>query len=255
MGDQQQQEGGGRQERGRRPIRARAGRAARRNPPPTDRAMARAASRPPRRLVGRPERQRPSKSERSQSERADVHGSGVGALSHVQRGAPRCTTPTNSAATCVRLSRATRRLVRDAKIHHPHPTSAPACVRACALCALCSCAARRAQRRGAPPLRVARVRASADSRAPRRGGGERGTGTYYHPTATEIHVRAYIRVSSWVVRLARCTPPRSCSSASHDRADRAATHLDEAGGRRGGAPSLQLQRGDRSCYASLRRRQ
>ena len=27
------------------------------------------------------------------------------------------------------------------------------------------------------------------------GGGERGTGTY-HPTATEIHVRAYIRVSS-----------------------------------------------------------
>ena len=80
--------------------------------------MARAASRPPRRLVGRPERQRPSKSERSQSERADVHGSGVGALSHVQRGAPRCTTPTNSAATCVRLSRATRRLVRDAEIHH-----------------------------------------------------------------------------------------------------------------------------------------
>ena len=202
--------------------------------------MARAASRPPRRLVGRPERQRPSKSERSQSERADVHGSGVGALSHVQRGAPRCTTPTNSAATCVRLSRATRRLVRDAEIHHPHPTSASACLRACALCALRACAARRAQRRGAPPLRAARVRASADSHAPRRGGGERGTGTY-HPTATEIHVRAYIRVSSWVVRLARCTPPRSCSSASHDRADRAATHLDEAGGRRGGAPSLQLQ--------------
>jgi hypothetical protein len=112
--------------------------------------------------------------------------------------------------------------------------------RACALCALRACAARRAQRRGAPPLRVARVRASADSHAPRRGGGERGTGTY-HPTATEIHVRAYIRVSSWAVRLARCTPPRSCSSASHDRADRAATHLDEAGGRREGAPSLQLQ--------------
>ena len=170
IGRKRQLEGRGRQERGRRPIHARAGRAARRNPPPTDRTMARAASRPPRRLVGRPERQRPSKSERSQSERADVHGSGVGALSHVQRGAPRCTTPTNSSATGVRLSRATRRLARDAEIHHPHPTSASACLRACALCVLRACAARRAQRRGAPPLR-ARVRASADSRAPRRGGG------------------------------------------------------------------------------------
>jgi len=80
------------------------------------------------------------------------------------------------------------------------------------------------------------------------GANEAQAGTYhYHTTATEIHVRAYIRVSSWVVRLARCTPPRSCSSASHDRADRAATHLDEAGGRRGGAPSLQLQP-SYNCY-------
>ena len=95
--------------------------------------MARATSRPPRRLAGRPERERPNKSERSQSERADVHGSGVGALSHVQRGAPRCTNTTNSAATRARFSRATRRLVRNAEIHHPHPTSA--CLRApCVRC-------------------------------------------------------------------------------------------------------------------------
>ena len=34
-------------------------------------------------------------------------------------------------------------------------------------------------------------------------------------------------------RLARCTPPRSCSSALRDRADRAAAHLDGAGRREG----------------------
>ena len=66
-------------------------------------------------------------------------------------------------------------------------------VLACALHALCACAARRAQRRGAPPLRAARVRVSADSRAPRRGGGERGTGTYHphHHAQTPPHVRTH----------------------------------------------------------------
>ena len=106
-------------------------------------------------------------------------------------------------------------------------------VLACALRALRACAARRAQRRGAPPLRAARVRVSADPRAPRCGGGERGTGTYH----SHHHLRACVRACGLACakspRLARCTPPRSCSSASRDRADRAATHLDGAGRREG----------------------
>ena len=49
----------------------------RRNAPPNPRSTARATSHPPRRLAGRPERERPNKSEHNQSERADVHGSGL----------------------------------------------------------------------------------------------------------------------------------------------------------------------------------
>ena len=69
-------------------------------------------------------------------------------------------------------------------------------VLACTLMrALRVCAARRAQRRGAPPLRAARVRVSADPHAPRprRGGGERGTGTYHPHTSPPACVRACVR--------------------------------------------------------------
>ena len=92
----------------------------------------------------------------------------------------------------------------------------------CALRALRVCAVRRTQRRGAPPLRAARMRVSADSRVPRRGEGERGTGTY-HPTATEIHVRAYSACRPGqsdlrdVPRLARARPPRMTELTAQQR--------------------------------------
>ena len=113
-------------------------------------------------------------------------------------------------------------------------------VLACALRALRACAARNAQRRGAPPLRAIRVRVSADPCAPRHGGGERGTGTYHphhHPRAC---VRADLPARSRpdlrdVPRLARARPPRLTELTAQQR-----TWTGRDGGR-GGAPSLQLQ--------------
>ena len=161
-------EGPGRRE-GRRPIHARAGRAARRNAPPHPRSTARATSHPPRRLAGRPERERPNKSEHSQSERADVHGSGV--LSRMCNAA-RLAVPTHP--TLPRRARASRAppaascATRNAR-HDPRATPARArprvrsCVRACA------CAMRRARWRGAPslPTLMARPRVTRAWRAAR----------------------------------------------------------------------------------------
>ena len=53
------------------------------------------------------------------------------------------------------------------------------------------------------------------------------------PTSIPVCVRACGLACAKSPRLARCTPPRSCSSASRDRADRAATHLNGAEGRVG----------------------
>ena len=74
----------------------------------------------------------------------------------------------------------------------------------------------------------------------RSGGGERGTGT--HRPRVTTRVRACGRTCVKSPRLARCAPPRSCSSALRDRADHAAAHLETGrdGGGRGEAPSLQL---------------
>ena len=107
-------------------------------------------------------------------------------------------------------------------------------VLACALRALRACAARRAQRRGAPPLRAARVRVSADLRAPRSGGGERGTGTYHphhhrhHPTCT----RTCTRRPASNDRVHRPEQARRTSPA-------ASQHLE--GGRGGAEERRQLQ--------------
>ena len=246
----QHQEGGGRQERGRRPIHARAGRVARRNPPPTARSMARAASRPPRRLAGRPERERPNKSERSQSERADVHGSGVGAFSHVQRGAPRCTTTTNSAATCARLFRATRRLVRNAEIHHPHSTSA--CLRApCVRCVHARCGVRSGEARR---LCVLRACASVPIRVcPGAGKANEAQG----PT-TQLQLRSHMRACTCVrstqpqeARLERPSSPTRSRPASSEQAHRASSVGSHLEGGRGGAPSLHLHRLITTCLITL----
>ena len=112
---------------------------------------------------------------------------------------------------------------------------------ACALRALRACAARRAQWQSAPPLRAARVRVSADPRAPRRGGANNEAQAVHRdlpptsPLTTHPGVRACVRglACAKSPRLARCTPPCLCSSASCDRADRAAARLDEAGRREG----------------------
>ena len=71
------------------------------------------------------------------------------------------------------------------------------------------------------------------------GGGRRGTTTSTTTPPACVHACGLACATS--PRLARCTPPRPCSSASRDRADRAAAHLDGAGRREGrSAGSLGL---------------
>ena len=122
------------------------------------------------------------------------------------RSSRRCSTRarTSHTARAPRVSRAAARgtpvASGERSSRNPHPQQQARPLLACALRALRACAARRAQRRGAPLLRAARVRVSADPRAPRRGGGERGTGTY-HPH--HRHPRACVRAG-----LARAKSPR-----------------------------------------------
>ena len=221
--------GGQAGERERKKANPRAGRPRGATEPPTDRPLNGACGKPPAPPARWPPRARTTQQERAQPERASGRTWQWGGCFLACAARRAALYHHNQLCRDVRSPLARHPPSRAQRGDPPPPSHFR--VLACALCALRACAARRAQRRGAPPLRAARVRVSAGLRAPRRGGGERSTGTY-HPTATEIHVRTYIRVLSWVVRLARCTPPRSCSSASRDRADRAAAHLD--GGTEGG---------------------
>ena len=185
-------EGPGRRE-GRRPIHARAGRAARRNAPPQPRSTARATSHPPHRLDGHSKRERSNQSEHNQSERADVHGSGV--LSRMCNAA-RLAVPTHP--TLPRRARASRAplaascTTRNAR-HDPRATPVRArprvrgCVRACV------CAMRRARWRGAPslPTLMTRPRVTRAWRAAR----EEARDTAAHTPLPRVRVRGSAAVA------------------------------------------------------------
>ena len=184
--------------------------------------------------AGSPKRKRPNKSEHNQSERADVHGSGV--LSRMCNAA-RLAVPTHP--TLPRRARASRAppaascATRNAR-HDPRATPARArprvrgCVRACV------CAMRRARWRGAPSLPPSwPVRESRAHGAPR--GRKRGTQqpTPHYPACVYAglllpHERMPEETepdSRDVARLACAAPPRVIQR----------THLE---GREGRAPSL-----------------
>ena len=117
---------------------------------------------------------------------------------------------------------------RSSRNPHPQQQARPlARLRAHARCGVRDGEARRLSRR-ARARRSGRRHTHAASEGA--AGGRRGTTSTTTPPAC---VRACGLACAKSPRLARCTPPRSCSSASRDRADRAAAHLDGAGRREG----------------------
>ena len=125
-----------------------------------------ACDKPPAPPARWPPRARTTQQERAQPERASGRTWQWGALSHVQRGASRCTNAPNSAASASRAPPAASCATRIAR-HDPRATPARARPRVRSCVRACSCAIRRARWRGAPslPTLVARPRVTRAWRA------------------------------------------------------------------------------------------